>query len=182
MCPLPLFLRWNLALRSPKSHMSPLEGRKRAGFPLKIHCGTVDFPYRAVPWIRPVEGRGVNAGLNLRWFFVRRAVEGVRVLKTLWKHHKSKEHIFQHRSYIPIFFSTSKKNIFFGRPKYFSKMFRRKKNREKNRSFFFVNFFLCWNFRRKKYFPRKFSKKMFWSPKKNFFLVAEFFFWISISK
>ena len=63
--------------------MSPLEGRKRAGFPLKIHCGTVDFPYRAVPWIRPVEGRGVNAGLNLRWFFVRRAVEGVRVLKTL---------------------------------------------------------------------------------------------------
>ena len=44
--------------------------------------------------------------------FVFGLVEAGRVLKTLWKHHKSKDHNFLHRSYIPNFFQLWKK-IFF---------------------------------------------------------------------
>ena len=44
------------------------------------------------------------------------------VLKTCWKHHKSKDHKFLHRSYTPKKFSTP--TIFFrARSKYFSKFF-----------------------------------------------------------
>ena len=37
----------------------------------------------------------------------------VRMLKTLWKAHKSKDWMFLLRNYIQFFFSTPKKNIFF---------------------------------------------------------------------
>ena len=37
---------------------------------------------------------------------------GVRVPKTCWKHHKSKDWNFLHRNYTPNFFSTPSKNIF----------------------------------------------------------------------
>ena len=39
------------------------------------------------------------------------------MLRTRWKPHKSKDHIFLHRSCTPIFFSTPKKNIVFSRSK-----------------------------------------------------------------
>ena len=38
--------------------------------------------------------------------------EGVRVPKTRWKHHKSKDLTFLHRSYTQLSFSTPKTNIF----------------------------------------------------------------------
>ena len=37
---------------------------------------------------------------------------GVRVPKTRWKHHKSQDLTFLHRSYTQLFFSTQKTNIF----------------------------------------------------------------------
>ena len=41
-----------------------------------------------------------------------RFAEEVRVLKTCWKPHKSKDNNFLHRSYTPKIFSTPTKNIF----------------------------------------------------------------------
>ena len=43
------------------------------------------------------------------WKICNRLDGGVRVPKTRWKHHKSKDHIFLHRSYVQLFFSASTK-------------------------------------------------------------------------
>ena len=46
---------------------------------------------------------------------------GVRVLKTRWKHHKSKDLTFLHRNYTQLLFSTPKTNIFWLIEKIFKK-------------------------------------------------------------
>jgi hypothetical protein len=55
----------------------------------------------------------------------RRATGGIIVLKTRWKHHKSRDHNFLHRSYTPQKISALKKIIFFCRLKkiFFRKIF-----------------------------------------------------------
>ena len=90
-------------------------------------------------------------------FFVRRAVEGVRVLKTLWKHHKSKEHIFLHRSYTPFFFNFEKKIFFSVDQKKIENFSTKKKSRKKIGQIFWSKFSTI-EISEKKYFPRKFPK------------------------
>ena len=103
-----------------------------------------------------------------------------RVLKTIWKPHKSKEHSFLHRNYTPTFFSQLQKNIFsidqkkskifskfFGRKFLVEKIFGRKNN---FRSKILIDYF----FGRKLFFRSKiFSTKIF--RPKNFRKKFEFF-------
>ena len=63
--------------------------------------------------------------IHFRAFFLEsNSYGGARVSRTRWKPHKSKDHNFLHRNYIPIFFPTPKKNIFFSKPKIKNKISR----------------------------------------------------------
>ena len=93
-------------------------------------------------------------------FAVCRPVEGVRVLKTCWKHQKSKGYNFLHRNCTQLFFSTPK-NIFSEVDR--KKMCKKSENFQK--SFRVLKIFLC-NLQRKIF---KTLKEIFW----DFFRIFE---------
>ena len=87
-------------------------------------CKIIDFglPYISLSDLRWA-GNPMIPTTKIETFFFTRGFSTVLVLKTLRKRHKSKDHNFLHKSYIPHFFQLRKFLIFFDMRKKFRKFF-----------------------------------------------------------